>query len=103
MQVNAELSLIPIGAGVSLSPYIAACQRVFEEAGLEIELHANGTNIAGEWDAVTAAVRRCHERVHAMGAVRITSTLKLNTRTDREQGLAETVERARQQLAEDSG
>jgi uncharacterized protein YqgV (UPF0045/DUF77 family) len=35
---------------------------------LKTQLHANGTNIEGEWDEVFAAVRRCHEAVHAMGA-----------------------------------
>ncbi len=100
MHVNAELSLIPIGSGTSLSPYIAACQRVLEEAGLEVELHANGTNIAGDWETVTDAVRHCHEVVHGMGAVRITSTLKLSTRTDREQGLAEMLERVRSRLGD---
>lgn len=95
MKATAELSLIPIGAGVSLSSYVAACQEVLEASGLEMELHANGTNIHGEWDTVMAAVRACHERVHAMGVVRINSTLKIATRTDRDAGLADTVARVR--------
>ncbi len=41
--------------GVSLSPYVAACEKVLKEAGLKTVLHANGTNIAGEWDKVFAA------------------------------------------------
>jgi uncharacterized protein (TIGR00106 family) len=83
MKVIADLCLVPLGVGVSLSPYIAACERVLTEAGLEIRLHAYGTNIEGEWDAVFAAIRRCHEVVHEMGAPRISSTLKFGTRTDR--------------------
>lgn len=95
MHVLAELSLIPVGTDVSLSRYIAACQRVLEEAGLEPELHANGTNVEGDWDQVLAAVKRCHQTVHGMGAARVVSTLKLGTRTDRAQTLADTRERAR--------
>ncbi len=95
MHVLAELSLIPIGTDVSLSRYIAACQRVLEEAGLAPELHANGTNVAGEWDQVLTAVRRCHETVHQMGAARVVSTVKIATRTDREQSLSDTVARVR--------
>ena len=98
MHVNAEIGLIPIGAGSSISEYIAACVKVLREAGLEPELHANGTNVEGEWDTVMAAVRRCHEAVHGLGAPRINTTLKLNTRTDREQGLAETVRRVQSHL-----
>lgn len=91
MKVIADLSVVPIGVGVSLSRYVAACQKVIEEAGLDCELHANGTNIAGDWDAVLAAVKRCHEVVHEMGAPRITTLLKLGTRSDRDQTMADKV------------
>jgi uncharacterized protein (TIGR00106 family) len=87
MKVIADLCVIPIGVGVSVSTYVAACERVLTEAGLTIKLHAYGTNIEGEWNAVFAAVRRCHEVVHAMGAPRISSSLRFGTRTDRDQGM----------------
>jgi len=91
MRVIADVCIVPIGVGVSLSDYIAACQQVFAEAGLETHLHAYGTNVEGDWDAVMDAIRACHERVHAMGAPRITTTIKLGTRTDREQSMDEKV------------
>ena len=87
MKVNAELSLIPVGVGVALSEYVAACERVLTEAGLKPDLHANGTNVLGDWETVMAAIRRCHEVVHEMGVPRIVTTVKLATRTDREQSL----------------
>ena len=34
MNVILDLCIIPIGVGVSLSPYVAACERVLAEAGL---------------------------------------------------------------------
>ena len=92
MKVLADISIIPLGAGDSLSPYIAACQRVFTEAGLEPRLHAFGTNVEGEWTQVMDAVRRCHEIVHGMGAPRVTATVKLSTRVDRDQTLTEKIE-----------
>lgn len=99
MHVTVELCVVPLGGGTSLSEYIAACQRVLEEAGLRYELHAYGTNIEGDWDAVFAAVRRCHEAVHALGAPRIFTSLKVGTRTDREQGLQDKVDSVRRRLA----
>ena len=87
MKVIVDLCLIPMGVGVSLSTYIAACQKVLARAGLTTRLHAYGTNIEGEWDTVFAAIRECHETVHQMGAPRITTTVKLGTRTDRDQTL----------------
>ena len=85
MHVIIDLCVVPLGVGVSLSPYVAACERVLHEAGLQPVLHANGTNVEGDWDTVFAAVRRCHEVVHALGAPRITTTLKVGTRIDRPQ------------------
>ena len=38
-----------------------------------------------------AAVKRCHEVVHEMGAPRVSSTLRVGTRTDREQTLEDKV------------
>lgn len=88
MKVIVDFCLIPLGVELSLSPYIAECQRVLAEAGLTHELHAYGTNIEGEWGEVMAAIERCHQRVHALGAPRISTSLKLGTRTDREDSIA---------------
>lgn len=99
MQVILDLCLVPLGVGVSVSNYVAECHRVLEEAGLHHTLHAYGTNIEGEWDAVMAAVKSCHQRVHAMGAPRITTTIKLGTRVDREQTMADKVRSVEQKLA----
>ncbi len=85
MNVILDLCVVPLGVGVSVSPYIAKCQEVLRAAGFPPHLHAYGTTIEGEWDTVMAAVRRCHEAVHGMGAPRISTTIKLGTRTDRRQ------------------
>ena len=98
MKVLIDLCIVPIGVGVSLSPYIAACEKVLTEAGLKTSLHSYGTNIEGEWDAVFVAVNRCHEVVHEMGAPRITTTIKLGTRTDRDQSMEDKVQSVREKL-----
>lgn len=98
MKVLIDLCLVPLGVGVSLSPYIAACQKVLAETGLKSELHSYGTSIEGEWDEVFAAVKRCHEVVHAMGAPRITTTIKAGTRTDREQSMEDKVRSVKEKL-----
>lgn len=80
-----DLCLVPIGVGVSVSEYIAECHRVLKHFPVTTALHAYGTNIEGEWEDVFDAVKACHTAVHAMGAPRITTTIKLGTRIDREQ------------------
>lgn len=91
MKVLADLSVVPLGVGVSVSQYVAACQKVLDESGLTHRLHAYGTNVEGEWDAVLAAVKRCHAVVHGMGAPRVSTVLKLGTRTDKAQSLDDKV------------
>ena len=98
MKVIVDLCVVPIGVGVSVSPYIAACERVLREAGLAVVLHANGTNIEGEWEAVFAAVKRCHEVVHAMGCPRLHTSIQLGTRVDREQTMADKVRSVEEKL-----
>lgn len=98
MKVIIDLCVVPIGVGLSVSPYVAECERIIETAGLEHKLHAYGTNIEGEWDEVFAAVKQCHERIHDMGAPRISTTIKLGTRTDREQSMASKVRSVEEKL-----
>ena len=98
MKVIADLCVVPMGVGVSVSKYVTACEKVLTEAGLKIKLHAYGTNIEGDWDAVFTAIRRCHEVVHEMGAPRITTTLKFGTRIDRRQTMDDKVISVEKQL-----
>jgi uncharacterized protein (TIGR00106 family) len=85
MHAIADISIVPLGVGLSLSSYVAACERVLAEAGLNPKLHAYGTNVEGDFDAVTAALKRCHEVLHEMGAPRVSTNLRLGTRVDKAQ------------------
>lgn len=98
MKVVVDVGVVPIGVGVSLSKYIAACEKVFAEAGLDTRLHAYGTNIEGEWEAVFAAIKRCHEVVHGMGAPRIYTVIKAGTRTDKAQSMDDKVRSVEQKV-----
>lgn len=98
MKVMVDLCVVPIGVGVSLTEYIVECHKVLREAGLKTELHAYGTIIEGEWEPVFEAIRRCHEAVHDKGAPRITTTIKLGTRVDKDQTSEEKVQRVRNGL-----
>lgn len=71
MKVIADLCVVPMGVGVSVSRQVAVCERILAEAGLKTKLHAYGTNIEGDWDTVFAAVKRCHEALHESGVPRI--------------------------------
>ena len=91
MKVIADLTVVPIGVGVSLSRYIVACEEILRDSGLKTQLHAYGTNIEGPWDDVFAAVKRCHEALHAAGVPRISTNMRFGTRVDRDQGMDDKV------------
>jgi uncharacterized protein (TIGR00106 family) len=92
MKVMIDLCVVPIGVGVSVSKHVALCQKVIREAGFEPHLHAYGTGIEGEWDQVMAAVKRCFEELHDNGVPRVHATMRLGTRTDKDQTLDQKVE-----------
>jgi uncharacterized protein (TIGR00106 family) len=98
VKVIMDLCIVPIGVGVSVSDHIARCHQVLAGFRVETRLHAYGTNIEGEWDEVFAAVKACHEAVHAMGAPRITTTIKVGTRVDRDQSMDDKVRSVNRKL-----
>jgi uncharacterized protein (TIGR00106 family) len=100
MKAIADVCIVPLGVGLSISKYVAVCERIFNEAGLNPRLHAYGTNIEGDWDDIVAAIKRCHEEIHAMDAPRITTSIRLGTRTDREQSMQDKVDSVQAKLAE---
>jgi len=92
MKVMVDLCVVPIGVGVSVSEYIAECEKIILKNDLKSQLHPYGTVIEGEWDLVFSVIKKCHERVHEMGAPRVFTSLKVGTRTDREQSMQDKID-----------
>jgi uncharacterized protein (TIGR00106 family) len=103
MKTIADIAIVPIGVGVSLSKYVAACERILAEAGLAPQLHANGTNVEGDWDTIFAALKRCHQVVHKMGAPRVSTTIRVGTRTDRKQSMQDKIASVEAKLIVEEG
>lgn len=100
MKVIVDVAIIPLGVGLSLSKYIAECEKIFKEEGLKSTLHANGTNIEGEWDNVFRAIKKCHEQLHKIGVPRISTNIRIGTRTDREQTMEEKIKSVQQHISD---
>jgi len=88
MRATAEIQVVPIGSGVSVRSEVKRAHAILVEAGLTVELHALGTNVEGELAEILAAVQRIHETLHAEGVIRLSTAVKLGTRTDKEPSLA---------------
>jgi uncharacterized protein (TIGR00106 family) len=84
MKATAEIQVIPLGVGVSVRKEVKRAHQLLVDSGLKVELHAFGTNVEGELADILDAVRNVHETLHAEGVVRISSAVKIGTRTDKE-------------------
>lgn len=83
MKAIAEVQIIPIGSGVSVRKEVMRAHELLEKSGLQIVLHANGSNLEGELEDVLEAIRRTIETLHEEGVVRLSSHIKVGTRTDK--------------------
>jgi len=88
----------PLGKGESVGKYVARSLDIIDKSGVPYRLNPMGTVLEGEWEQVFEAIRRCHERVHEMGAPRISSTIRLGTRTDRDQTMEDKVRSVQDKL-----
>lgn len=102
LNVMADLCVVPMGVGLSVSEYVKECEKIFDAAGLEKQLHGYGTNIAGPWPRVMGAVKACHDKMHDMGAVRVSSSMRFGTRTDRAQSIRDKIISVEQKLQADN-
>ena len=93
MKVIADLCIVPMGVGPSVSSYIREVREVLATTGLTHEMHANGPNIEGEMSAVSAAVEACCQRLHELGVERIFCTMHFSTRIDKPQTMADKLAR----------
>ena len=88
MKAIAEIQVVPIGEGVSVRKQVMRAHQLLADSGLEVQLHSYGTNVEGDLSAILAAIERVHETLHAEGTVRLSTAVKLGTRTDKVPTLA---------------
>ena len=54
--VNADISVVPIGSGTSISEKVNKAGRILARQGFkEVKTHGFGTNVSGRWSDVVAA------------------------------------------------
>lgn len=93
----AEFSIVPVGAGTSMSPFVAECLRIVEGSGLKHQLTLMGTIIEGEADKVMGAIMACHSRVLEMSE-RVVTSIKIDDRRDRPMDMERKVRSVQEKL-----
>lgn len=89
MKIIADLCIVPMGVGPSVSSYIREVRDIIHASGLSHQMHPNGTNIEGEMSAVATCIEACCGRLHEMGVERIFCTMSFSTRNDKAQTMAD--------------
>ncbi|KAK4190058.1 putative cell wall biogenesis protein [Podospora australis] len=96
----ADFCLVPVGtASVSVAKEVAEVQKVLAASGLKYTLHSAGTTVEGPWDQVMKVIGQAHSIVHQTGAVRVQTSMRVGTRTDKKQTAEEKVKRVQDLLA----
>jgi uncharacterized protein (TIGR00106 family) len=88
MKALAEIQVIPLGVGVSVRKQVMRAHEIIESSGLEVQLHAYGTNVEGELGLILATIEKIHQTLHAEGVPRLSTAIKIGTRTDKQVSLA---------------
>ena len=90
----AEISVVPLGTkSPSVSQYVAKAVRILEqEKDLEHQTTAMGTIVEGDLDRILTVVKKMHEGVFGEGVVRVLTTVKIDDRRDKAQGMKEKVD-----------
>lgn len=80
----AEISVIPLGAGASVSSYVVRAVEIVRASGLKYELSSMGTNVEGDVRAILDLAAKVHEACFTLGAVRVLTTVKIDDRRDKQ-------------------
>ncbi|KAI1426717.1 YkoF-like protein [Xylaria sp. FL1777] len=84
----------PVGTGsVSVAEEVAEVQKLLKASGLVYTMHSAGTTVEGSWDEVMRVIGQAHSVVHARGVVRVQSSMRVGTRTDKKQTAQDKVKR----------
>jgi uncharacterized protein (TIGR00106 family) len=87
--IVADVSVVPLGVGTSVSAYVKKAVKALDESGLKVLHGPMSTSLeARTVDEVFAAVKRAHDAVVAAGAKRVVTTVKLDDRRDKDHSMA---------------
>jgi len=85
----AEVSVVPLGTkNPSVSQYVARAVKVLEqEKDIKYQTTAMGTIIEGDLDRILALAKKMHEASFGQGVARVLTTVKIDDRRDKVQGM----------------
>ncbi len=86
-----EISVVPVGAGESVSGAVAEVIDIIDSSGVDYILTPMGTVIEGDWDKTMKLVKQCHQKVRESHN-RVITSIKIDDREGTEKQLQRKVE-----------
>ncbi|MEM0385472.1 MAG: MTH1187 family thiamine-binding protein [Nitrososphaeria archaeon] len=84
MPVVADLSIMPVGEGTSLSKYVKRAVEELKKAGLKVDVGAMSTSVEAETtEEIFRAFEKAKEALFEMGAKRVYMVIKIDERRDK--------------------
>lgn len=97
MSMLVEFSVVPLGAGASVSPLVAEALRIVQESGVSYKANPMGTVLEGEWDAVMPVIRKCHEAL-MKNSERVLTSITIDDRRGKTERIEKKLESLEQKL-----
>lgn len=99
-RIVAEVTVVPLGtASPSLSPFVAEVEKVLKKfPRLNSMLTPMSTILEGDMEEVLAAVKAMHEVPFRMGALRVSTTLRIDDRRDKKISMKSKLAAVREKL-----
>jgi len=93
----AEFSVVPIGAGESVSGYVAECMRIVQASGIKHQLTPMATVLEGDLEEVMEVIMKCHRRILEMSN-RVITSIKIDDRKGRKDAMMEKIKSVQAKL-----
>lgn len=96
-----EVTTFPLGTETpSVSKYVAAVQRILDEApeNISFQMTPMGTVIEGELTEILSVIQRMHEQSFKEGAMRVYTTIHIDERRDKHASMAQKMKSVEEKL-----
>jgi len=94
-----EVTITPLGTATpSVSYYVAEVHKVLEKENFKYQLTPMGTVIEGELDEILSVIRKMHEVPFQKGALRVSTTIKIDDRRDKKASIEQKIRSVEEKL-----
>ncbi len=93
----AEFSIVPLGAGNSISSQVARVLKIVDASGLPYKINPMGTIVEGNWDDVMELIKKCHDAILKTES-RLITTISIDDRKGKSDRIDKKVESIEKKL-----